>query len=167
MKYLIIAIMIATSGFAIAQDDCYVGQNPPTLSSTAQAELLSQPAEHRISEYFHRTYTFKDGSTLIAQWAECEIGIEMVYLTPTELSEQQRIEKSLWLVGLIGDPKYVEAGLPEALGKIDASGTSFFERDDGALMEFKLSKLINDAEAPAAMFTHALSFRFFGPAGLD
>ncbi len=70
-----------------ASDLCPVSQQPPSLSTEAQSQLLSPPVDTERGDKIRRQFNFRDGSVLIAEWDGCNVGSEMVYLSWHEPAE--------------------------------------------------------------------------------
>ncbi|GGB16948.1 hypothetical protein GCM10007414_33000 [Agarivorans gilvus] len=167
MKWASIPLLMAIASFSNANELCSYGQNPPKLSPQKTAQLIGKPEIAHVGSSNRERFHFADGSTLIAQWEECQIGIEMLYLSPAPLSDMQRIETSLWLAGLTRDYSEIYNDIAEALKKQSApTGFVAFDEDSGARMEFKVTKIVDAEFGPAFMYDTAISYRWFGPEGM-
>lgn len=151
-----------------ASDLCPVSQQPPSLSTEAQSQLLSPPVDSLHDDRIRRQFNFRDGSVLIAEWDGCNVGIDMVYLSQHDPGDlEQRLKDLLWLNGLVGGQAISADLLKVALGKETASNrVAVAIGDQGEAIEVQWLALDGSQLAPASLFSRLIVYSYFGPEGL-
>ncbi|MBQ1782401.1 MAG: hypothetical protein II007_01965 [Gammaproteobacteria bacterium] len=147
---------------------CPVSQQPPSLSTEAQSQLLSPPVDVERDDKIRRQFNFRDGSVLIAEWDGCNVGIEMVYLSWHDPADQdQRVKDALWLNGLVGGQVISAEPLKAALRKETGSNrVAVAIGDQGEAIEVQWMALDGSQLAPASLFSRLIVYSYIGPEGL-
>ncbi|MDO6765762.1 hypothetical protein [Agarivorans sp. 1_MG-2023] len=163
MKFLVYITILSTSYFSYAEE-CFVSQSPPELSSSKAEQLSFTPIDTSVNGDKRKLYHFKDGSLLIAQWEECQIGIDLYYFSLDSSKDlESRIKNAQWLDSLFRDNRVSREQIENTIKSNANSNFLRIDQEHGAILELQWETLAGEEVGPANIFNSSTTYRWFGP----
>ncbi|WP_406610187.1 hypothetical protein [Agarivorans sp. JK6] len=162
-----IGIFLLTFTSISHANDCLVRQNSPQLTPDETEQLLVTPTTSTMNGETRKLFHFKNGSLLIAQWNECELGISFLLLSlDNKANTEMRIKNALWLDSLFRNSNSSQTQISAAIKQNPNTYSLSISQTNGAIIELHWENLVSEDMAPASMFSSSASYRWFGPEGM-